>query len=302
MSAPRPKWLQDLIWRLQALGMDVGFAVLRLTPVDTASDFAGWLFRTLGPRTGVHKVVLRNIAIAFPDWDDARRGRLALDQWDNTGRVLMELPFMDRIVADPTRVEVVGAERLEAIAEGGRPAVIVTGHFSNWEVMAWAIVSAGVECEITYRAANNPYADKRIRDMRYRYGVRLFAPKGAKGAREQLDALKRGVSVAMLNDQKYEPGVEASFFGRAAPTNPAAVRLAMRFGVPLQPLSVQRTRGARFKVIVHEPIEVAKTGSRAVDVEAGVRQVNAFIEARVRERPEEWWWVHRRFPAAVYRD
>src|SRR5439155_5381138 len=125
-------------------------------------------------------------------------------------------------------------------------------------------------------------------------------PKGGDGARELLAALKAGVSVAMMNDQKYDGGVAAPFFGRTVHTLPAAVRLALRFGVDLLPMSVQRLKGARFRCIVHEPIVLADTGDKSADVEAGVGQVNAFIEARVRERPHEWFWVHRRWPAEAY--
>jgi KDO2-lipid IV(A) lauroyltransferase len=155
---------------------------------------------------------------------------------------------------------------------------------------------------MTYRAANNPYVDERIKQSRRRYGVRLFAPKGGDGARELLQALKRGQSVALMNDQKYDGGVAAPFFGRTVHTLPAAVRLALRFGTALQPMSVTRTKGARFRCVVHEPIPLQDTGDRSADIEAGVRAINAFIEAHVRAKPEEWFWVHRRWPAEAYRE
>jgi KDO2-lipid IV(A) lauroyltransferase len=76
--------------------------------------------------------------------------------------------------------------------------------------------------------------------------------------------------------------------------------MALRSGGVIQPMSVQRLKGARFRVVVHDPIVLAQTGDRHADVEAGVRQINAFIEARVRERPEEWFWVHRRWAKEAY--
>jgi KDO2-lipid IV(A) lauroyltransferase len=166
--------------------------------------------------------------------------------------------------------------------------------------MPAAIVDAGVNCEMTYRAANNPYVDDRIKKSRFRYGVRLFAPKGGDGARELLEAMKRGVSVALMNDQKFNNGVAAPFFGRLTHTAPAPSRLAIRFGTVLQPMSVQRIKGARFRAVVHEPIHLPRTGDRAADIAAGVRAINAFVEARVRERPAEWFWVHKRWANAVY--
>ena len=193
-----------------------------------------------------------------------------------------------------------GVTRLHEIAGGAGPVVFISGHFSQFEVMAAAIVAAGVPCHVTYRAMNNPYVDAQVRESRWRYGVRLFAPKGLEGARELMRALERGESVALMNDQKYNAGVAAPFFGHIAHTAPGPSTLALRFGAPLQPMSVRRLHKARFEVVVHEPIHLEDTGDRAADIEAGVRRVNAFIEERVRDRPHEWFWVHKRWPNEVY--
>jgi KDO2-lipid IV(A) lauroyltransferase len=300
MARMRGGAAQDVVWRLEAVGFDLFTALIRALPVEAASSLGGWLGRTIGPLTRQHRAASRNLRLAFPDLDEPARARLLRDQWDNVGRTFAEFPIVDRLTATSGRVEVVGAERLAAIAASGRPVVFVSGHFSNWEVMPATIVAAAVTCDMTYRAANNPYVDARIKESRRRYGVRLFAPKGADGARELLDALGRGVSVALMNDQRYDGGVMAPFFGRPVPTLPAAARLALRFGAVLQPMSVQRVQGARFRCIVHEPIELTETGDRTADIAAGVEAITAFVEARVRERPEEWFWVHRRWPAADY--
>lgn len=300
MSDKRRPWAQDLLWRAEALGFDLFIGVVRLLGVDAASAFGGWLGRTLGPLSGAHRVAERNLRLAFPDKDQAWRAEMLKAQWDGLGRTFAEFPLMDKILPSTGRVEVVGQERLFQIAADQVPVVFVSGHLSNWEVMPAAIVDSGVTCEMTYRAANNPYVDERIKRSRFRYGVRLFAPKGGDGARELLEAMKRGVSVALMNDQKFNGGVEAPFFGHPVRTAPGPTRLAIRFGTVLQPMSVQRTKGARFRAVVHDPIVLPDTGDRAADIEAGVRLVNAFMEERIRERPEDWFWVHRRWPNEVY--
>ena len=291
---------QDLMWRAETLAYDLAEALARLFPIDAVSDFGAWLFKTLGPMTSAHRTAETNLRIAFPQADDAEIARLLEAQWREAGRWFGEFTILDRIIADPTRVEVVGAERLKAIAGGAGPVVFISGHFSSFEIMAAVILHAGITCQITYRATNNPYVDARIRKARFRYGVRMFAPKGAEGARELLRALTRGESVALMNDQKFNGGVAAPLFGVMAHTAPGPSTFALRFGIPLQPMSVQRRDKGRFRVIVHEPIHLAETGDRAADIEAGVRQVNAFIEDRVRARPTEWFWVHKRWPNELY--
>jgi len=300
MSDKRRPLGQDLLWRAEALGFDLFIGLVRLLGVDAASAFGGWLGRTVGPLSGAHKVATRNLKLAFPDKDDAWRAAMLKAQWDGLGRTFAEFPLMDKILPSTGRVEVVNQERLFQIAAEKVPVVFVSGHLSNWEVMPAAIVDSGVVCEMTYRAANNPYVDERIKASRFRYGVRLFAPKGGDGARELLEGMKQGKSVALMNDQKFNTGVEGLFFGHPVRTAPGPSRLALRFGTVLQPMSVQRTKGARFRAVVHDPIHLPNTGDRTADIEAGVSLVNAFMEERIRERPEEWFWVHRRWPNEVY--
>lgn len=290
---------QDLSWRLQAAGFAGFIGFMRLLGVERASGLGGWLLRTLGPKTGTQKTVMRNLRIAFPDMPPAEREALALAQWEQTGRAFAETAVMDRLVAEG-RIEVVGRERLEAIRESGRPVVFVGGHFANIETLAATIVGAGVPCQITYRAANNPYVDAQIRAARARYGVRLFAPKGGEGARELLDGMARGESVALMNDQKFSEGPEVTFFGQPVNAAPGPSRLALRFGTVLQPMSVVRLPGVRFRVTLYAPIELERTGDRPADIARGVQAITTFIEARVRENPVDWFWVHRRWPDRVY--
>ncbi|ESQ77058.1 lysophospholipid acyltransferase family protein [Asticcacaulis sp. YBE204] len=301
MSDEKPSFWQDMAWRFEALVYDAFVALVRALPVDTASDVGGWLLRHIGPITPTRKLVRQNLDLAFPDKDDGWKARVIKAQWDNLGRTFAEFAIMDRIRIGNGRVIVENMERLKDIAAGNQPVVFISGHFANWEIMPSTIVDSGVECQMTYRAANNPYIDERIKAGRMRYGVRLFAPKGGDGAKELLIAMGKGDSVALMNDQKFNRGVETPFFGRLVDTAPGPTRLAMRFGTVLQPMTVVRLEKARFRVIVHDPIEVDNTGQKAQDIETTVAKVSAFIEQVVRDRPEEWFWVHKRWPNDAYK-
>jgi KDO2-lipid IV(A) lauroyltransferase len=301
MAEKKPSLGQDIAWRLEAFAYDLAEALARRFPIDAVSDFGAWLFSKLGPLTSAHRVAETNLRIAFPDKPEAEIAALLTEQWTHVGRWFAEFPILDRIIAEPERVEVVGADRLAAIRDGGGPVVFISGHFSSFEIMPAVIIHSGVTCQITYRATNNPHVDARIRRSRFRYGVRLFAPKGTDGARELLRALSRGESVALMNDQKFNGGIAGPLFGVTAHTAPGPSSFALRYGIPLQPMSVQRKEKARFRVVVHEPIRLADTGDRNADIDAGVRVVNAWMEERIRERPAEWFWVHKRWPNEHYR-
>ena len=291
---------QDLIWRLEAVAFAGFIGLMRLIGLEAASNFGGWLLRTLGPRTGTHRTVIRNLRIAFPDMDPSERERLAVAQWEQTGRTFAETAVMDRLTPASGRIDIVGAERLEAIRAEGRPVVFVSGHMANIETMAAVLVASGIPVQVTYRAANNPYVDAQIIAARARYGIKLFAPKGGDGARELLAGMARGESVALMNDQKFSEGPEVTFFGHPVNAAPGPSRLALRFGTAIQPMSVVRLPGVRFRVTAHDPIALNVTGDRPADIAAGVQAITSFIEARVRENPVDWFWVHKRWPDRVY--
>lgn len=301
MSLDNPTFGERLLWRLEALGFDLMAGLLRLLPLDAASAFGGALLKTLGPLTGADVTIRRNLELAFPDKSPEERDRIRREHWEHFGRFAAEFPMLDRLTPASGRIEVVGGERLKAIAEGGEPTLMISGHFSNFEIMAAVIVDSGVHAQVSYRPANNPYFNDRVIQGRARYGVTSLAPKGSEGAREIMRALHRGESVAMLIDQKFNAGVASPIFGHMAHTSSGPVKLAQRVGGKVTPLAVQRLKGARFRVTIYEPIVLADTGDKEADVVTGVRQLNEFLEDRIREHPEQWFWAHKRWPKSMYK-
>ena len=298
----RSTFLQRLVWRLEAIAWDVVYwwPMKALGP-DRASDTAGWIVKRIAPLLSQNKTVKRNLRMAFPDWSEDRIDEVAAASWESVGRTAGELPHLPKIHPyDGNRVEVVHAERLDAVEQGDKGAVFVSGHFANWEVMAAVICRRPVDCLVTYRALNNPHIDRRINKVRHDYGIGVLAPKGL-GTRELMRALSAGKSVALMNDQKFNKGLAVPFFGHDAMTAPGPSRLALKYGVPIVPISTVRTGPARFRVTVHAPIapQPGLTGDDAVA--DCVRQITEFVEERVRENPEQWFWQHRRWPKTAWK-
>ena len=300
----RASFSQKLMWRIEALGWDLLYwAPFKAMNADRASNVGGWLFRKIGPMTSAHKTAKRNIKLAFPDWDEEKIEATAMAAWDCFGRTAGELPHLPEI--DPYekngRVEVVGAERLDAVRESDKGAVFISGHFANWEVMASVICNRPVDCFVTYRALNNPHIDRKLNKVRHDYGIAVLTPKGL-GTREVMNALRQNRAVALMNDQKFNEGIPVSFFGHEAMTAPGPTRLALKYDVPIIPLSTERTGPARFKVTVHPAIEHVDTGNATDDIKATVERITAFMEERVKATPDQWFWMHRRWPKDAWRD
>ena len=210
---------------------------------------------------------------------------------------------MDRITVfkKNSRVTVIGHETLQQFIKAKQGAVIVTGHFANWEVMAAVLTQSGLPVRITYRKINNPYLDKRVRAQREAYGTKFLVQKSTHaGARVLLNALGKSESVAILNDQKFNEGIAIPFFGHNAMTATGATRLALKTGAPLIPISVTREK-AEFTVTIHDEIKLENSGDRESDIEKGVRQIVTFTEDWIKQNPDQWFWVHRRWPKDLYK-
>lgn len=280
-------------------------AFFKLIGVDTASAIAGRFTRIAGPMIGpITRRARVNLKIAFPDMPPANADAIIRDVWENLGRTTAEFAHLEKFDPDAavTRVEIIGRDKLEAIAKGERPAIFVSGHFANWEVMSIVLHALGVDYGVIYRAANNPLIDGLIIRTRARIMSRRQIPKGKRGGRDMIEALKSGASLAMLVDQKLNTGgVPSPFFGKPAMTAPAAARLTLKYGAPVIPIEIERLNGARFRVTAHEPIPFTPSGDINADTQKLTDLINLELEKMIRARPGQWLWLHRRWGKEEYR-
>ena len=170
----------------------------------------------------------------------------------------------------------------------------------NWEVTSLCLAQTDHDCHFTYRPANNPIIDKYIVDTRRAFGLELQAAKGKTGGMGLLRSLMKKRSVALMNDQKYNKGLAAPLFGYDCMTADGPTRMALRFKVPLIPITGRRIEGTRFVATAYPPIELDYDNPGDEAVAAGVLRVNQFMEARIREAPEQWFWSHRRWPKEAW--
>lgn len=298
----RATFWQRVQWRLETIAWDVIYwAPMKALGPDKASDFGGWLVKKIGPLLSQQKTMRRNLRLAFPEWTDAQIEEMALAAWESVGRTAGEMPHLPEI--DPYtggRVEIVGLDVLDAVRDSGKGAVFISGHFANWEIMPAAITKRIPNAVMTYRALNNPHIDKRIAELRAAYGTQVNAPKGV-GTRELMRALSRGAPVALMNDQKFNEGIPVSFFGHEAMTAPGPTRMALKYKVPIVPVSTVRTGPARFRIEFHTPFVPDDTGDPEADIRRSVERISAFIEAQVRANPGQWFWQHRRWPKEAWK-
>lgn len=292
----------DLITRyirhpLEAVSAVLVYGLFRLLPVDWASNLGGWLGRVLGPRLGVTRRACRNLTRAYPNKTRDEIAHIIADMWDNLGRMAGEYPHLKRFRDEGfgPRFEIVGVEHVDALRDDGKPGIFLCAHLANWEFTGLAATLRGLPVDRVYRQSNNRMTEWLF--TRGRSGVDGgLIPKGPAGAKLLLKSLNDGKHLGMLVDQKMNDGIPVPFFGHDAMTAPAIAQLALRMDCPVVPIRVKRLAGARFQVIAEPPIDFTPSGDRHADVAAFMAKVNAIIEAWVRDTPEQWLWLHNRWP------
>jgi len=296
LAAEAPAVAVPWTYRVEAWTAAAVAAVLGCLPLAAASGLGSALGRWIGPRLGVSNRARRNLRAAFPGLTAPQIEAIVHGMWDNLGRVAAEYPQLRkiRVFAPDGPVETRGLEHLERALRDGKRVILFAGHLANWEIAALAAGQYGLDIAQIYRPPNNPLVDRML--ARLRGGESELIPKGAVASRRAVAALRRGGHVSLLADQKLNEGIAVPFFGRPAMTAPALALLALHFDCAILPVRIERLGGARFRLTLSPPLDVARTGSRDADVMAIMTAVNQTLETWIRERPEQWFWVHNRWP------
>jgi KDO2-lipid IV(A) lauroyltransferase len=289
-----------LLQGLEGFALVLLWLPVRLMPIDWASAMGGWVSRRLGPMLPVSRVGRYNLKRAFPEKSDAEIERILRGVWDNLGRYVLEYPHLKRIwdyevgVDRSGRIEAVGVEQFMLLRDDGKPALIFACHLANWELLPVAAARHGLPVTVLYKPPNNPIAAEMLERIR-RDAMGELLSTGVHSAVAAVEVIEKGGHLGMLVDQHSRFGPVVPFFGNPIRAAPLLAKLARRYQCPLHGARVERLGGARFRATLTPPLEIPMTDDITADVEAIMTNVTAIIEGWVRERPEQWLWLHRRW-------
>ena len=283
----------------------VAVALLRSTRyfnADRTADFFASITRAIGPWLPEHKIGRANLAAAFPEKSPVEIDAILTGVWDNLGRVGAEFAHLDQIwKLDPDhpergRIELAPGtpEKFLTLQNDGKGALIFASHLANWELPALAGPAYGLESAVLFRRPNIAAVDRAIQDIRaVNMGTMIATTHDAPLRLAQ--ALQKGVHVGMLVDQHFSRGVDVTFFGRTAKANPLLARLARQVECPIHGVRVMRLPGHRFRIEISDEVKPVRDADGKIDVQGTTQAINTMIEAWVREHPEQWLWLHRRW-------
>jgi Kdo2-lipid IVA lauroyltransferase/acyltransferase len=281
-------------------------ALLRRINRKRMANFTGGLMRIVGPWFPEHKIGRENLRAAFPDKSPEEIERILSGVWDNLGRVAAEFAHIDRItIQDLSRpeqsrtadvmIDEATYARLRTLGDSAEPTVVFAAHLANWEFPALAPHQFGFKTSILYRRPNIGAASDAIVAMRERCMGTMVA-SGLDAPLKLGRALESGGTVAVLVDQHTTQGVDVVFFGRWAKANPLAVQLARLTGAKIRGVRVVRLPdGNTFRAELTDEIAPVRNAEGEIDLQATTQVITNVVEGWVREHPEQWLWLHRRW-------
>jgi Kdo2-lipid IVA lauroyltransferase/acyltransferase len=286
---------------LGAIAVFVMRTVRRFDPIKTA-NFGARCARIIGPLLNEHRIGRANLRAAFPEKSAEEIDAILIKVWDNLGRFGGEFAHLDRIwdydLAHPENSRIELAEGSMAVFEklqnDGKGALVFAAHLGNWEMPALAAPAYGLDSAVLFRRPNIVAVDRAVQDIRSVNMGEMIATTLDAPVR-LLNALERGAHVGILVDQHFGKGIDVTFFGRPAKTNPLLARLAQKIDCPIHGARIVRLPNNRFRAEVTDEVAPVRDASGTVDVQATMQKITSIIEGWVRENPEQWLWLHRRW-------
>lgn len=243
------------------------------------------------------KTVQRNIAFAFPQWDNARVHQTARKVFRRFGLILLENVQVAVMTCDEIfgRCRLVGSQNLIDALALDKGVFMVTAHLGNWEV--------GLQLVTCYfnrpflgvaKKFKNKYLDRWINRMRTRHGSPVVYKKGARASMSR--ALRQGeITGVAIDISRQEDGIDVEFFGYKTTATPAAAMIALRHKCPLVPVTCLREPDGKIVVIIDKPLEIERTKNLREDLRTITQALTDQVEATIREHPEQWWWLQKRW-------
>jgi KDO2-lipid IV(A) lauroyltransferase len=267
------------------------------------ANFAGAVLRRFGPLFKEHRLGREQLRAAFPEKSDAEIERILAGVWDNLGRMAVEFAHLDDFGVEgfePLKPDVIHYDaetktRFDRVAKSGKATISFAAHLANWELPGIGAKLTGMKTAVLFRRPNIGAVSDAI--------IKLRAPLMGELVATSLDAplklarmLEAGIHVGMLADQHYSKGVKVTFFGQPCLANPLIAQLARQTECPIHGIRVVRQAdGNSFWGEFTEAIAPVREADGRIAIAATMQAITSVIEGWVREHPEQWLWLHRRW-------
>ncbi len=284
--------MKKIIYFLQFLIVYFFFIIFKIIGYKNASNLGFIIGKYLGAFFKSKKKIKETIN-QIEEIKKSNNTNFSSEVLGNYGRIFAEYPFIKNFRNDKLKkyLQVEGEEHLKNIIQEKKIAVFVSGHFSNFELMAMQIEKSGIDLAAIYRPLNNPFLNQVMEKIRLKFICKKQIKKGKSGTRKLLECIKKGSSVALMIDQRVTEGSKVDFFGKEATTTTIPAQLIKKYECVLVPVYIERFNKFNFKIYISRPININKNKT----IDEITIYLNRVLEKMILKNPTQWIWTHDRW-------
>ena len=269
------------------------FLIFKILGPNISSKLSGKIFEAIGPLFRPKQIIHSNIKKGIPNINTENLENITKLMWNNYGRLFAEYMFIKdfRYGKLAEKIQIEGQEILDEIRQSKKQVVFVSGHFSNFELMAMYLEKTGIKLSTIYRPLNNIFLNGIMEGIRKRFICKYQIKKGIGGLKKLITLKKNNFSTALMIDQRVSEGVLCNLFNQKALTTTIPAQLTKKFSIPIVPVYIERIKDLNFKILIHDPINFSKGDS----IEDITTKLNQILERMILKKPEQWIWSHNRW-------
>jgi len=285
--------MKYLKYLLQFLSAIIVFSIFKILGPTLSSKISGKIFEFIGPFFRSKKIIHTNIKKVIPDINPEKLKELTRMMWNNYGRLFAEYMFIKdfRYGKLSKNIKIDGQEIINEIKKSNKQVVFISGHFSNFELMAMCLEKTGIKLSAIYRPLNNIFLNIIIEEIREKYICKNQIKKGIGGLKKLIALKKKNYSTALMIDQRVSEGILSDFFNQNALTTTIPAQLVKKFNIPVVPVFIERINNLEFKLFINNPINFSKEDT----IENITSKLNKILEKMILKKPEQWIWSHNRW-------
>ena len=278
---------------IQFIFVILSFVIFKILGSNTSSSLSGKIFEKIGPFFRSREIIQSNIKKAIPAIDKKDLKKITNSMWNNYGRVFAEFMFMKDFrkgkLQDKIKIE--GQNIIDDIKSSGKQVIFISGHLSNFELMAMQLEKSGISLCAIYRPLNNIFLNGIMENIRKKYICKNQIKKGVGGMKKLISLKKNNYSTALMIDQRVTQGIASNFFNQKALTTTVPAQLVKKYKIPVVPIFIERINDINFNIVVKKPINFDDKKSVG-DI---TDKLNHVLEQMIIYKPEQWIWSHNRW-------
>ena len=290
--------MKNIKYFFEALIIYSIFLIIKILGINIGRKISTFLFLKVGSLFRSNENIKKNISNAYENITDDEKNNIVNDMWTNYGLTFAEYIFMEKFRKNKfskSQISIKGMGILQNVIKSGEPAIFISGHFANFELMAMELEKSKIKLAAIYRPLNNFFINPFMVYIRKKYICKNQIKKGIGGTKEIIDLIKKKNSIALMVDQRLGESKRYPFFGKPAHTTTLPAQLALKFNCKIIPIFLKRDKNNFFLMEILNPIDFEKTADFEKDKENITIKINQIIEEMIKRNPGQWIWTHGRW-------